>query len=67
MTPKEKKTLAQSHVYMCLPCLSVAIRYGGEIDQAIQGAALPDELASKIRARLCEEGAKVFDRIMGVA
>ena len=66
MNAQKKKDAARGHALRCLTCLPVVVRYKGEIDQAIEAGNLPDALASKIRAQLCELGAAVFDEIMEV-
>ncbi len=66
LTEEQKQALAKGHAFGCARCLPVAIRYRGEIDEAIRTRTLPDEVATKIRAQLCRVGAGIFDRIMGV-
>lgn len=65
MNPIEVK--AREHLRNCLRCLGVVAIYNREIEQAIAGAPLPDALASKLRARLCKQGAALLDGILGVA
>jgi hypothetical protein len=66
MTDVGLSTRAQLHVALCGSCRPVVYSYGREVREAIEGKPLPDELASKIRARLCKAGAALFDEIMGV-
>lgn len=57
---------ARRHMGQCLGCMATVVKYSGEIRQALAGQPLPDELASRIRARLCKEGAAILDEILGV-
>jgi hypothetical protein len=64
---KDLEREVREHLLSCMTCaIRVGLPYGAEMQQAMRGGALPDELASKIRAKCCKRGAEILDRVVGV-
>ena len=54
----------RKHVEACDRCMHAFAEFGPEVQRAIAGEILPDQLATKIRARLCKVGASHWDSLM---
>ena len=58
---------AVAHARGCARCAFALTTYARELTSVLDGQVLPDELASKIRAQVCRDGARIVDEIMGAA